>query len=238
MTHAMNAFPGNHATIRLNRLAPLSAEELAALERAATAPTTVAARREILAEGDPVRRPTLLLVGWACRVRSLRDGRRQILEFILPGELVGRCHHPQPRALSSVMALTKLTICAAPEAAAGSSLADAYAISAAQSEAGLLRQITRIGRLSALQRTADLLLDLHERLLSSGSAQPTSFPFPITQETLADALGLTSVHINRTLQTIRRHGLLTMANGMVHLPNPSGLRELIDYQEVDSGKDW
>ena len=218
------------ALLRLGALAPLADADRQALGVAVESKRRVAARKEVLAEGEPIRRASVLLTGWACRVRELKDGRRQILGFVLPGELIGRYQHTQPCAPNSVLALTELMLCPAPEPVPGSGLAEAYAISAALEEVALLRQVTRLGRLTALERTADLLLELHDRLALGGMANGRTFSLPVTQETLADVLGLTSVHVNRTLQVMRRDGLLTLSGGTVSLPDRARLAALVDYR--------
>lgn len=226
------------ATIRLGRLAPLVDDDRAMLETAASEARRIQARRELMAMGDPVRWPTLLLSGWACRYRDLPNGGRQILDLVLPGELIGFGRQSEPKALSAVMALTEVSVCPLPDAQPGSGLAQAYEESASLSEAALLRQITRLGRLNALQRLADFLLELHERLLASDSAELGSFPFPLTQEALADVLGLTSVHVNRTLQVMRREGVLVLQGGVARLPNFPKLRALVTAIPDALSREW
>lgn len=236
MQHRLDPVVLNAAVVRFGRLARLTDMDRAALAKAASGTRLVAARRDVLMEGDAIGFATILLSGWACRVRDLNDGRRQIIDFILPGELIGNCHYDQPRALSTVLALTDITLCTAPEALPGSGLADAYSASAALNEATLFRQITRLGRLSALQRVADLVLELHERLSLSDHAQPNSFLLPLTQEVLADVLGLTSVHVNRTLKSLKSEGLVSIGSGRVTIHQPSALRSLAtgsDHHRVE-----
>src|SRR4051812_2192373 len=198
-----SARPSENAILRLEALAELAAVESGAIRQAAAFPKRVEPRREILAEGWPVGEPMILLSGWACRTRNFWDGRRQILSFLLPGDLIGMCRHSQPLAATTVTALTPVSLCRAPaprEGAAGTGLAEAYAASGALEEYYLFRQIARLGRLSAYERLIDWTLEMHERLALAGLAGPDRFPMPLTQEAIADTLGLTSVHVNRTLQ--------------------------------------
>ncbi len=214
------------AFVRLNALALLDAEELAALHRAAKNARRVPARREVIAEGQPIQQPYIVLSGWAARTHTLFDGRRQIASLMLPGDLIGLCRQSDPTASATVLALTDVTLCPAPPPRAdqhGTGLAEAYALSGAIDEACLLRSITRLGRLSAYERTADWLLEMHERLTLSGLASGNHFPMPLTQEMLADTLGLTSVHVNRTLQAMRRDGVVTLRGGSVVLSDPARL---------------
>ena len=237
---AVAAAHSSPALSRLHALASISGEEAIALERAMKETRRISARREMLVEGKPVTGASILLSGWAGRVHQLSDGRRQILGLLLPGDLIGACRQSEPLASSTVMALTDVTLCTAPKPTAdvpGAGLGEAYAMSAALDEANLLRHITRLGRLSAHERIADWLLELRERLTLCGLAT-NSFAMPLTQETLADTLGLTSVHVNRTLQTMRKSGALVLSSGRVEITDPQQLAVLADHRspEVSEAK--
>ncbi len=175
--------------------------------------------RELLVEGRAIAEPLLILEGWAARVRLMDDGRRQFMSFLLPGDLIGMCLHRHPAAVSTVVALTDMTVAHAPLAKAGTSLAQIYGISRALEEAYLLAQITRLGRLNAQERIGDLFLELNERLELAELAQDGRFAIPLTQEMVGDALGLTAVHINRTLRQARSQGDIIWERGRVELPN-------------------
>ena len=220
------------AVTRLAALAPLDGEDMAALLTAAAGSARrIPARREVLGEGQPVPQAQILLSGWACRVQMLTDGRRQIVSLMLPGDLIGMCRQRDPLASSAILALTDVATCLAPEpreGQRGSGLAEAYALSGAFDEAYLLRNITRLGRLSAYERTADLLLEIHERLTLAGIGNM----LPLTQEMLADALGLTSVHVNRTLQTMRRDGSVSLRAGTAVLSDPARLASMVDHRPL------
>lgn len=197
------------ALTRFERLARLNGDARAVLRLAAERSRRIPPRRELQVEGHAIREPLLVLKGWAARIRILSDGRRQITNFTLPGDLVGLYGHDRPVASSTIVALTPVMVCAAPDAADLPALAQAYAVSAAHDEAYLLAQIARLGRLNAHERIADLLLELLDRLTLAGLADAGRFGLPLTQETLADALGLTAVHVNRMLQQARRAGELS-----------------------------
>lgn len=225
------------AVVRLARLAALSLDDIAALEVAVRTASRAPPRAELLREGRPVAHAGLLLSGWAARVRLLDDGRRQILSLILPGELFGMCQQPRPIAVSTVVAITPIEWCVAPAAAPGSTFHDAYATSAARQEAALLAQITRLGRMTAAERICDLLLELRERLALAGLASERAFDMPLTQEALGDALGLTSVHVNRTLQALRRDGNVEWHRGQVSLSDPAALSEKVGRVEINVSAD-
>lgn len=196
------------AVTRLSALAQLDADAIHALERSIGSSVTDRPRSELLTEGRAISAALLIVDGWAARVRILSDGRRQFLSFLLPGDLVGMCRHERALAVSTVVAITPVRTCRAPDGDHHPALGKAYAISEALEEAYLLAQITRLGRLNALERLADVMLELRERLSLAGQVRGGTFDMPLTQEMLADVLGLTPVHINRMVQQARRQDWL------------------------------
>lgn len=217
---------------RLSRLAELSADELEMLQAAEREQRRLPARRDLLSEGEPIGGPRAVLSGWACRVRTLADGRRQIVGFVLPGEFIGLCQHRNPLAPTTLLAVTELVTCPAPRSEPGSGLSEAYARSTAFDDHYLIAQVTRVGRLSAYERIADTILELQDRLAVVDPAAAVRFRLPLTQELLADALGLTAVHVNRTIQALRRDGLLAWQNGTISFPDRSRLEKLVGYAPI------
>lgn len=228
---------GAALSMRLSRLAALTAEDMQKVADAEQDLRRSPARRELVGEGEPIREQRALLSGWACRQRILVDGQRQILSFMLPGDLIGVCQHRNPLTATTILAVTELVTCAVPEPREGSELAEAYARSAALEERYLLAQITRLGRLDAYRRVADWLLETRDRLALVGLLTGDQFALPVTQEMLADALGLTSVHVNRTLQALRRDGLLNLHGGMVSLTDRERMERLVDYKPMRVSSD-
>lgn len=212
---------------RLAAIVELGGSDELALRNAVARERSIKPRFELLQEGKPIRERLLVLTGWAARVRILLDGRRQIISFILPGEMIGNCSHANPLASSTVAALTPLTVCALPDAARSSTLSEAYALSAATEEAYHLAQIVRLGRMTASERVEDLLLELMERLETTGLVCSGQYAMPITQETLADALGLTSVHVNRTLQKSKQAKRLRWARGTMEIAAVDEMRRTV-----------
>lgn len=208
---------------RLAALTPLDEAALHVLTAAIGGVVKVAPRRELVTEGRPIVRPLLLLEGWAVRVRLLPDGRRQFISFLLPGDAIGLSGYDGARAPCTVAALTAVMTCPLPQATTPA-LDRALAIGRSLDEAYLVAQIMRLGRLNARERILDLVLELHERLSLAGLAQGDGFELPLTQEALADALGLTSVHINRMVQQLRRSGDLEWIGQRLRLPDVAGAR--------------
>ena len=217
---------------RLSKLAPLDAPALAALTEAMARPQVLRPRRDLLVEGRDVAGPQWILNGWAARVRILPDGRRQFLNFLLPGDLVGLYHHSRPISPTTIVTLTEVTVCVPPALGSHAMLDEAYAVSHALDEAHLLAQIARLGRMNAMERIGDLMLELHERLSLSELTQGRSYELPITQETLADARGLTAVHVNRMLQAARRAGDLIWSTRSMTIPDPKQLARKVGRAAV------
>lgn len=216
----------------MSALAPLDEESAGAVSRAIDEAAHFPPRQELMTEGREIAGPRLFVDGWAARVRLLADGRRQLINFLLPGDLIGYCSHARPLAVSTVVTLTNAACTAAPSPGDHPALREAYDTSRAIEEAHLLSQITRLGRLSARERIADLLLELYERLSLSGLATDGRFAFPLTQETVADALGLTPVHLSRTLQIARRRGEFECRGGQVTLADPEQLARMVGRSPV------
>jgi CRP-like cAMP-binding protein len=193
---------------------------------------------ELLYEGEPLDHARILLSGWAAKVRFLGDGRRQILSFLVPGDTFGLAARPCAVALSSTVALTTTVTAQIPlisDAIAGPDTSSGLGAIAwcmlRHEEACLLSQITRIGRQTAYERVANLLLELFHRLKSVSFVHGTQYVLPITQEMLADALGLSVVHTNRMLQQLRHEQLIEWNSSAINLLQPEALEELSDFQQ-------
>jgi CRP-like cAMP-binding protein len=231
MNSAPSAAPGLQTiSKRLQRLSLLKDAEIAALEAAEHEVRWWPVRREIVAEGARMREQRAVMSGWACRQHVLLDGRRQILCFLLPGDLIGIGGLGASDSFWSIVAITAVATCRVPIAEAGSSLAEAYALSDALEQHHLLAHIIRLGQMDARERLADWLLETRDRLALVGLATVDRIPFPLTQEMLADALGITSVHVNRTLSAMRRDGLVEKSDGSIVLLDPHRLQQLVDYK--------
>jgi CRP-like cAMP-binding protein len=193
---------------------------------------------ELIGDGQPSRRPRFVVAGWAAYQRVLADGRRQIFSFILPGDLMGYAPKPPPPALCSLTALTALEtidaelVAEAAESGRGPGLA--AAIEGLRKLEGqlLLDHMVRLGQQTAYERVAHFLLELQRRLQIVGLGDAQRFPLPLTQEMLADALGLSIVHVNRTLQQLRRDGLIELRSGVAILLRPEALSAVSDYDTL------
>ena len=231
-----NSRSDNAAVLRFGGMAKLSTVEVDVLRELSQAARHYPAQAELCVEGR-VQLPMVLLAGWACHQRILGDGRRQIVRFLLAGDAIGSLCHPSLPATSAALALTPvvaadartLTRAADESGALLPGLADAMALMS-HADATIMRdQVVRLGRQTAYERLVHLILELHHRLDAIGMVDGDSFALPLTQEILADALGLSVVHINRTLQQVRRDRLLDMRGGQVTLRQIDLMRAMADW---------
>jgi len=176
----------------------------------------------------------VIVSGWGCESRILPDGRRQIFSFLLPGDVVD-LNRTSNVGRRSFMSLTRLEIVdagvlLAAEPSDSEALADTLSKAVTRMEDRLFDHMVRIGRLTAKERVLNLLLELYDRLQAVGMVKDETFRLPLTQEVFADALGLSIVHINRTLQQLRRAGRITLKAGMVTLHDRAKLSSYAFYE--------
>lgn len=185
-------------------------------------------------DGAGVAGLRLVVSGFLAEVRPMSDGRRQITGLHVPGDLFGAEWSPQH---CEVVALTQAqTIDASPLAEARHDPSsrfvawrEAWAEAQREEKSRMADHMVRLGRLTAYERMGHLLLELQERLRRVGLAGSGGFHLPLTQEMLADTLGLSIVHVNRTLQQLRRDGLVLYRPSHVSLPHPAQLAALSAY---------
>lgn len=181
--------------------------------------------------GSPASRFFTLIQGWAGIIRHFPDGRRQVLDLYLPGQIMRLRELGAEQARSDLVALTDVVACPFPREritdllAASVGLAQALMLTLTAEQALLTERIVNVARRPALERLAHFLLELHSRL---GATSP-SFELPLNQELIGDLLGLSSVHVSRTLSKLRQDGLVEHENGSVYLRDITRLRTLSGF---------
>ncbi|MCJ2048584.1 Crp/Fnr family transcriptional regulator [Methylobacterium sp. J-070] len=191
----------------------------------------VAARQDIEGQHSNPYHAHLILDGWACRYKQLPDGRRAIVALLLPGDLCDPFAFRRVRIDHAIGALTPVTVARITPDQIGDAIRDRPMV-----EECLWREllattaihrewIASVGRRSAIERLAHLFCELHLRLSRVGLADGATVPMPVTQPDLADALGQTSVHINRTLKELRTSGLVTLRGRLLTIRDLDGLME-------------
>jgi CRP-like cAMP-binding protein len=225
-------------TARLRLLAPLSGDDEALIQRSLHSIQTFEPDAEIYVESEMILRPRIIISGWAARTRIRKDGRRQILKFVVPGDGLGLRYQSRPRGPTSTIALTRVAACDATALRDGvetgqkhAALVVAFGAMAMLDELFLYNQIIRLGRMTAYEKVSHLLLELCWRMAQVGALEDGAFPMPLTQEVLADALGLSIVHVNRTLQLLRREGRIELGAGVTKLKDPGLLAVLAEYAD-------
>ncbi|MDB5869414.1 MAG: cyclic nucleotide-binding protein [Polaromonas sp.] len=189
-------------------------------------------------EQKPSGKLFTLYAGWAFRYKTLSDGRRQILNFLLPGDLIGLQQEFSDGAMHGIEAVTDISLCVFPREGLWALFRRhpnlGYDITwlAAREEGMVDDNLLSAGRRNAAERVAMLLMHLHRRLERLGLAQDGSVEFPISQQHIADTLGLSLVHTNKTLRRLRILGLHEIRNGRLWLRNPKALQRLADYYDV------
>lgn len=190
-------------------------------------------------EGDLLR-PLILVDGWVSLQRMLQDGRRQIFGFALPGDVIGSPSR-MTRAGYEAVCLTPAALADASQlvsefnssSQAKGPIGDALADSEALSMTVTLNHLMRLGRLTSFERVGHFLLETEYRLGLAGFTSNHSFILPVTQEVLADYLGLSIVHINRTLQQLKREGLIERRGNLVALRDRETLAQICHYARPD-----
>jgi CRP-like cAMP-binding protein len=208
----------------LERFAPFTDEERSALARLQDSPLSRSpARQPIISEGDNPGAVRLVATGWAYRFKDLPDGRRQILGFCLPGDFVALGAATLDEMDHSVGALTALSYHTIRHgdidriAQSYPRIAEAFARQEQVGAAIHREWLVNLGRRSAFERLAHLFAELFVRLEVIGMTQGRECRCPLTQNDLADAAGVTSVHLNRTMQEMRREGLVELKSKRLHI---------------------
>jgi CRP-like cAMP-binding protein len=221
---------------KLQRFLPLSKDELTCLGDLQGHPLKVRRGEELTREGQTEHKAFVFQAGWACSFKILPDGGRQIISFPIAGDIVGLRSVLLRTADHSFAALTDAVVyplerthimqCVTEYPRLGAALLWA----ASRDEAMVVEHLVSIGRRTALERTAHFFMELAERLSLVGLATEAEFKCPLSQFVLADALGLTSIHVNRTLRQLRERNLLTKRRGVVTIHDLAGLRKLSGFQ--------
>ena len=169
--------------------------------------------------------------------RTLSDGRRQVLRFALPGDFIGFQPDPESPVLHSAQALTAVRVCVFRQDSLMEMfrehpmLAIQMAWIASRDEALAHDHMTSLGRRPAKERIAQLFLEIQHRLAARGPVdERAGIPVPLKQEHIADALGLTTIHVNRTLRTLREAGMAVLRGGLLRIQNRAALVEMTGFR--------
>ena len=214
---------------------PVTPDELRVINDMKREHLVLPAGAEIIRAGDGAPELFTLYSGWAFRFKSLPDGRRQILNFLLPGDLLGLQAAMFDAAQYGIEALTEVQLCKMPRRKVWElfermpGLAFDVTWLGSREESHVDENLTSAGRRSAIERAAALIVMLYKRARTLGMVTDETFAFPLTQQHIADALGLSLVHTNKTLARLRRMGMFKRANGSMTVTNPRILERVAQH---------
>ena len=220
---------------KLEYAAALSERDRCALESAVSDVRDIPARRDIISQGEKPENVHVLVDGWACRYKLLPDGARQILAFLVPGDfcdlhiaILGEMDH-------SIATVLKCRVAYVPEKTINELTSKHDTLNralwwATLVDEGTLREwLANMGRRPADQQLAHLFCELLVRLRAVGYADENSFEFPVTQDELADTLGLSQVHVNRMLQDLRADGRIVLEHRRLTVPDVDRLNAFAGF---------
>ena len=179
------------------------------------------AGRDIIHQGHLGQAAYILASGWACSYKLLENGRRQIVDFQIPGDFLGVRSVLLNVSDHSIESVTDIEVTEIDSAdlrkalAQTPRLATAVLWAASRDEAMVVEHLVSIGRRDAAERMAHFLMELGTRLTLVGLGNKDGYACPLTQYLLADALGLSAIHVNRVLRQLREAGMVTFRDGFV-----------------------
>lgn len=226
---------GNRFIEKLRGFADFGDPELRALERVTARPRAYIARKDLIREGDPPGPVLVVLEGWAFRYKVLPSGTRQIMAFLMPGDACDLHIGMLAEMDHSIQTVTKASVATIDRAAMDEMLASHPRIATAMYVAQLVDEgtlrawIVSLGRRSSIERVAHLILELFLRAVRIGLSDGTTMELPLPQAVLADALGMTPVHINRILQELRRSGAIELSRGVLRIKDPAALTHISGF---------
>lgn len=203
-----------------------------------------AAGSELFAQDVPNGDVFTVVEGWVLLHHILEDGRRQILAFLLPGDICGLAPPgggPAPHTAEALTDVTVMTLSRTQFAVAVAADADrAVAVMERLSETVSWAHETMvdIGRRAAMEAVASLLFRLERRIReASGAPEGATVDFPPTQEQLGDALGLSAAHVCRTLRVLRERRILSLRRHKLQVHDPAALRRMLVREDpiLDNG---
>lgn len=225
----------NAMIAKLGTVADLQESDIEKLIALCNDVRTVPPKQDILSEGERPDHVHVILEGWAARYKTLPDGARQIVACLIPGDfcdlhvaVLGQMDH-------GIVALSRCRVAYIPSADLDQFTAHHNGLTralwwATLVDEGVLREwILNVGRRNAFERIAHLLCEMHARMQMVGLVEDGRLALPLTQEELADTTGLTAVHVNRTLQRLRKENLIELGKGMLTIVDVPALREAAGF---------
>lgn len=193
------------------------------------------ARSDVIQDGKPNDELCVVVGGWAARNKIMLDGSRQISALCVPGDMFNLEALLTGRSWYTITALTPMVVACFPmekvRRIAASNQQAQIALSAAimRQELILTEWLACLGRRSTRERLAHLLCELQVRLHHAGLSGDGGYMLPLTQQDFGDALGVSTIHINRTLKSLRDDRLVLFRSGRMHIADVAALREVAGF---------
>ncbi|MDH7784524.1 CRP-like cAMP-binding protein [Ochrobactrum sp. 19YEA23] len=215
-------------------LADLDAHAIGALASLVVTESNFATDAIIIEQGERVKNVHMVVSGWGCVYRDLSGGQRQIIDFPIRCDFIG-LRTADGYSYNTISAITPMKVIEIPLASLENAirrvprLAMIFIELLSRQRAMLIEHLTNVGRRTAFVRTAHLLLELSDRVKACCIDDPDSYYCPLTQYQLADALGLTPIHLNRMLRDLREEGLVLFRSNRVEILDRERLVALAEY---------
>ena len=227
----------NAFVTKLSGFAALTGAECETLASVCDSTRVLKPRHDLIREGDKPGPVFIMLEGWACRYKLLPEGGRQIMAFLMPGDFCDMHVGVLDEMDHNIATITKARVASVQrtrmEGLINATAPISHAFWRAQlvDEATLRAWIVSMGRRGSVERVAHLMCELYVRAHNIGLAQGDRLAFPLTQVVLADALGLTPVHINRVLRKLRIEGVMEIGRGTLVIADPQKLARIAGFQD-------
>jgi CRP-like cAMP-binding protein len=223
---------------KLGAFVALSDVELSVLDGLHKRRRTFVAGRDLVHQGQTDQAAYILVSGWAYSYKLLADGQKQIVDFQIPGDFIGlrsvvlhvSDHNVEPVTDIEVTELYASDLLDVFSDTPRLAIAVLWAVS--RDEAMVVEHLINVGRRNAAERTAHFLLELGARLSLVGMGSKAGYACPLSQYLMADALGLSAVHVNRVLRKLRDSGMVTFRDGFVTFDDYDRLVEFADFEST------
>ncbi|MGN6058149.1 MAG: Crp/Fnr family transcriptional regulator [Sphingomicrobium sp.] len=230
---------------RFNEFVSLTRAEIELIENAVGERVHLRRHQVIRSQGDPVRDVYLLSEGWVGCCVDVAAGTRQMVKVHLPGDMLGTPSLTLTSAAETLIALTRVTVEVIPVAEfsklfmTAPRIAAAMYLAAQKERVFLMDRLTSVARTSAAQRLAAFLLNVYDRLTVVGLDEPM-FDLPLSQDELADVLGITAVHANRTLFHLAESGFIARRGKSITILDVPGMRSFgaMPQRRFERSRDW
>lgn len=234
----MTSIEDSPLALKLSSFVALTDAEFEILHKLHLRRRSVGPGQDLLDQGQTDGSVYILSAGWVCSYKDLPNGDHQIIDFRIPGDFLGLRSVLLRTSDYGIEPITDIEVSElrAEELLEAFSqnqrLATAVLWAASRDEAMVVEHLINIGQRNATERLAHFLLEFGSRLTLIGIGNKTGYECPLTQYHLADALGLSAVHVNRALRQLREKGLVTFQNGRVDFDNYDNLVAFAEFDPI------